>query len=603
MAESRGTLVRRVVAGSVRAKLRLLSLVLVVVPGIFFAWIAIGSGRQALEHAIGRQLAEVAQDVAERVETEIDRIADDVRTWSGEAAVRALATSDVGADPSSILDAHRASEPALRALSVADGRGRIVASSDPARVGTMVADRDWWPEIMRGESATGIRADRSEGALELVAPLMERGHGASVVGALVAEYPWEQVDPPLQHLQHDLAVLELDVGLIVLDGSGRVVAGGWWEEPSNLAGENLQQLGWITPELGRAGGRASYRREAAANALVGYAAIAPSRLGLVALAAQPLATALAPMSQLARRLVLALVGVLLVGLALAAVLADRLTRPVRELTQATRELARTGELPTPVAVRTRDEIGELTASFNRMAADLKRAQDDLLSAAKFAFVGELAAGMAHEIRTPLGIVRSSAQLLGRSLAPTDPRGGELVEMIVGEVDRLDRVVSGLLELARPHEPRLEPVPLAPILARALDFVAIQALERGIALHRELPSGGRRALCDPEQIHQVALNLVMNALQILPRGGSIRVRALSHDRSVGFEVIDDGPGIPPELQEMVFLPFFTRRPGGTGLGLALVRRIVESHRGTVTVESAVGRGTTFRIALPVAEEGA
>src|SRR5207244_2228827 len=171
----------------------------------------------------------------------------------------------------------------------------------------------------------------------------------------------------------------------------------------------------------------------------------------------------------------------------------------------------------PVEVRSRDEIGQLAAAFNTMTAELKCAQDDLLTASKFAFVGEVAAGVAHEVRTPLGILRSSAQILGRSMPAADPEGPELVRMIIEEVDRLDRVVAGLLELARPHEPLIEPTALAPVLARA-------------------------------------------------------------------------PG---------FTPFFTLRKGGTGLGLALVQRVVQAHQGTVSVDSAVGRGTTFRVELPVA----
>src|SRR5206468_3964799 len=126
--------------------------------------------------------------------------------------------------------------------------------------------------------------------------------------------------------------------------------------------------------------------------------------------------------------------------------------PLRALTLATQEVAHGGEPRRPVDVRSRDEIGRLATAFNTMTAELKRAQDDLLVAAKFAFVGEVAAGVAHEVRTPLGILRSSAQILARSMPASVPEGSELAQMIIDEVDRLDRVVAGLLELARPHEP-------------------------------------------------------------------------------------------------------------------------------------------------------
>ena len=173
-------------------------------------------------------------------------------------------------------------------------------------------------------------------------------------------------------------------------------------------------------------------------------------------------------------------------------------------------------------------------------------------------------------------------------------------MIIEEVDRLDRVVGGLLELARPREPLIEPTPLAPLLARALDFADGQAREKNISIERVLAADSCPARCDPEQIYQVALNLIVNALQMVPGGGRITVRTLPrHDGHVGFEVIDDGPGIPPDAREQVFTPFFTLREGGTGLGLALVQRVVRAHHGTVSVDSTVGGGATFRVVLPAA----
>ncbi len=209
---------------------------------------------------------------------------------------------------------------------------------------------------------------------------------------------------------------------------------------------------------------------------------------------------------------------------------------------------------------------------------------------------------AREVRTPLGILRSSAQILGRSLPAAEPETRELVEMIISEVDRLDRVVAGLLELARPREPLIEPTPLANVLARALDFVDRQAGEQGITIRRDLAAKQRPARCDPDQIYQVALNLIVNALQVLPRGSVLTARTLpGRNRRVAFEVSDNGPGMAPEIREQIFTPFFTMREGGTGLGLALVQRMVQAHQGTVSVTSEVGQGTTFRVELPAAEE--
>ncbi len=236
-----------------------------------------------------------------------------------------------------------------------------------------------------------------------------------------------------------------------------------------------------------------------------------------------------------------------------------------------------------------------------MAADLKRAERELVEAAKFSFVGELAAGVAHEVRTPLGVLRSSAQLLERSLEVKDDESRELLRLLQEEVDRIERVVSALIELGRPRKMRPEPAPLGQILFRTADFVDAQARQKHVTIRRRAIDPDPVVLCDPELIHQVALNLLVNAVQILPDGGSIEIAILPvRDGYAGFEVRDDGPGMTEEVRARIFEPFFTRREGGAGLGLTFVQRVVQEHRGRVSVESEIGRGTVFRVHLPVAE---
>jgi signal transduction histidine kinase len=316
------------------------------------------------------------------------------------------------------------------------------------------------------------------------------------------------------------------------------------------------------------------------------------------LALQSRAAALAPVRAMKRRLALALGCILLAGVGAAALLAHRMARPLRTLTRATADVARNGGELQPIPVRSRDEIGELTSAFNAMARDLRRARDDLVATARLASLGEIAAGIAHEVRTPLGILRGCAQMLGRALRGDDARERELVEMIVGETDRLERVVSGLTELAKPRPPAIEATALDPLLDRVAELVGPRAKESGVAVQVEHAATACTALCDAEQVYQVMLNLVVNALQVQPHGGAIRLRALAGTNGrAGFEVSDDGPGIAPGDETRVFSPFYSKREGGTGLGLALVDRIVRAHDGSVTVTSTAGRGATFRVELP------
>jgi signal transduction histidine kinase len=283
-------------------------------------------------------------------------------------------------------------------------------------------------------------------------------------------------------------------------------------------------------------------------------------------------------------------------------LARRMTLPLQSLTVAARDLAHDTSRP-PLPIRSHDEIGELTSAFNAMTTDLRRAQREVVAAAKLASVGEIAAGLAHEIRTPLGIMRGSAQILGRARDADPRRTGELVDMIVGEVDRLERVVAALTELGRPHDPSIEDMLLEPVLTRAIEFVGGQAASQNVVVTSRFDRPCM-ALCDPEQLYQVALNLLVNALHVLPKGGHVTVTTFGPQNGrVGFEVADDGPGVPPEIQSEIFMPFVTRREGGTGLGLAFVERVVAAHQGNVSVQSTPGRGARFRIELPAAEGGA
>jgi len=163
------------------------------------------------------------------------------------------------------------------------------------------------------------------------------------------------------------------------------------------------------------------------------------------------------------------------------------------------------------------------------------------------------------------------------------------------------VISALLELGRPREMRREPSPLGQILFRAADFVDVQARQKHIVIQRRALDPDPMIFCDPELLYQVALNLLVNAVQILPDSGSIEISILpARDGYAGFEVRDDGPGMTEEVRTRVFEPFFTRRKGGTGLGLTLVQRVIQEHRGHILVESELGRGTVFRVNLPVLE---
>jgi len=223
---------------------------------------------------------------------------------------------------------------------------------------------------------------------------------------------------------------------------------------------------------------------------------------------------------------------------------------------------------------------------------------------KLAALGVLAAGVAHEIRNPLTAIKARLFTQQKALAPGSP-GRADAEFIGREIDRLEKIVSDFLRFARPVEPGRVPLSLADLLHEVSQLMAPQLRESSIDLTVERVVE-TKILGDPEQLKQVLINLVQNAADALGTGGTIKLRAIQSRMMlvdqmreiVIIEVEDNGPGMSPEVQKRLFDPFFTTKQSGTGLGLSIAARIVEKHAGVLRVETAVNRGTTFGIVLPL-----
>lgn len=230
-------------------------------------------------------------------------------------------------------------------------------------------------------------------------------------------------------------------------------------------------------------------------------------------------------------------------------------------------------------------------------------EEELRRSERLAAVGQLAAGLAHEVRNPLASLSGAIELLERDLRELGPSALRLVRIVKRETARLNRLVSDFLAYARPGPGRREPVPLRELLLELEQLVA-SAEPGSVRLELEVPDG-LVAEGDPDQLRQVFWNLVLNALQAEPKDGVVRVRAApaaAHETGTGaieIEVRDRGVGIPPEIVDRIMEPFFTTKPKGAGLGLATVHRAVEAHGGSLQIRSDVGHGTTVRLLLPAA----
>lgn len=243
----------------------------------------------------------------------------------------------------------------------------------------------------------------------------------------------------------------------------------------------------------------------------------------------------------------------------------------------------------------------------RLYDDLKKSYDDLahtqaelVKHERLAALGELAAVMAHEVRNPLGVIFNALTTLKRQLAL--PGESELLLRIIGEeADRLNRIVGDLLDFARPYEALKKPIALEPILAGAIDTAVAAVPNSSARVVVQFPAELPRFQLDAHLVRQAFVNLVVNALQAMPKGGTVAVRALPEERDgqlwARIEVRDEGTGISAETAERIFEPFFTTKATGTGLGLAVVKRIIDAHRGEVTVQARPEGGTTFTVRLP------
>lgn len=248
---------------------------------------------------------------------------------------------------------------------------------------------------------------------------------------------------------------------------------------------------------------------------------------------------------------------------------------------------------------------ELRQSLDTLAAR----QSEFVARERMAALGELAATMAHEVRNPLGAIANCVstlrRLMGQSVSPQEQ---QLLGIMGEEVQRLDELIHGLLDFARPAEPQPRPEPLESLVEEALSSALRSQGAQGslapVQVKRQVEPDLPLALVDAQQLHMALSNLFTNALQAMPLGGDLQVR-IEHERDAGasrlrLSISDTGVGMTPEIQQRIFEPFFTTRAQGTGLGLPIVRRIIESHSGNVAVESALGLGTTFTVRLPCAK---
>ncbi len=341
-----------------------------------------------------------------------------------------------------------------------------------------------------------------------------------------------------------------------------------------------------------------------------------------------------PYTAIKQKVTLIFCGVLLlgslVGLAVSGFIGSRLSRPIRELQNLVKRFS-AGEKDVQIAVTTSDEIGDLAGEFNIMTGKLNqreaeirelnselerkvsertaeleeknqlliKAKEDLVRAEKLAAVGELAAGVAHEINNPMAIIRGNAELLQMAIPAANPCREE-ADIIAQQVGRVERIVASLLQFARRERRYLEKTNINRLLDEILGQVGHQVPLTGIMVRKEFAPELAQVNGDDGQLRQVFTNLILNAVQAMPDGGTLTVTT---EEDIPAEVCvvtvgDTGIGIAPDNLQQIFNPFFTTKATGTGLGLSVSYGIVKDHGGSITVWSEEEKGATFTVSFPL-----
>jgi signal transduction histidine kinase len=285
-----------------------------------------------------------------------------------------------------------------------------------------------------------------------------------------------------------------------------------------------------------------------------------------------------------------------IALVMARWLARGMTQPLRDMADAARRME-TGDYSTRVFTTTRDEVGQLATAFNRMSQELENLETSRR---------DLVANVSHELKTPITAIRAHLENLLDGVEAPD---AETLQVMLAQSERLGRLVEQLLDLSKLESGdvplRRESVALAPLVSQVISEIEVARAGRDVELESDLADDLPQIEADAERMHQVIFNLVDNAVRFTPEGGAVRIMAERRNGSIEVRVADTGVGIPPEALPRLFERFYrvdparSRDGGGTGIGLAIARSVVEAHGGTIRAESEPGKGSTFTFDVPIA----
>jgi two-component system, NtrC family, sensor histidine kinase HydH len=543
---------------SIRQLLLLAFLLAGLLPAMLVSFLSFYQTRTVLKKEISRDMQTLSNAVANDIERMMFERMHNVQSWSQLAIMQEIKIGDVDKRLSGFLHELQLSYGNIyQVIDIVDMQGRIIASSDAKAIGkTKLASKPWFTAKLANNSVQF--SEISHNAFAISQKIIDEVSGQEI-GSLIAEFNWQVIGDLLNN------AIQKPTAAALMDGQNHVIA---------------STQNWAKVDKG-------YQMHANTNFKNQFASsqwkVRVEKLH---------SSAVAPVHRLGYIFLALLITTLLLAALLVRPIAQAITKPLSQLTKFVRNFNQQQPKPPKTGP---PEVRELGVAFETMMHDLAKSQEQLTRAAKLAVVGEMAAAMSHEVRTPLGILRSSADVLNREKNISD-EGKEVVGFITSETERLNKLVSTLIDAARPRTPAFVETSLNRLIADVLALLRAQAQAKSINI-TFISEAELIANVDNDQMVQVMMNLLMNAIQILPIDGKIEVTLKDLTDYLEIAVADNGAGIPEENQTQIFEPFFTQRAGGVGLGLAIVRQIVQAHGGEINYQKGQMGGAQFTIQLP------
>lgn len=544
---------------TIRQLLLLAFLLAGLLPAMIVSFLSFYQARNALKIEIKHDMQTLSGTVANDIERVLFERVQNVHSWSQLAVMQDIQIGDIDKRVSTFLQEVQLSYGEMyKSIYVVNTNGLVLAASHPTQINSQIAPPEFWFEVNIANKILTISKIKKN-SLAVSQDIYDINTNQKI-GILVAEFNWQVIQDLLTN------AVQKSTAAALIDSKNQIVAStANWR--SIEAAHDMHVSKNLSQRLSLQGWRVSIEKLHS--------------------------EAVAPVHRLAYVFLALLLTTLLFAAILVRPIAQAITDPLAKLTHFVSGFTKNRLVEPPKEGP--PEVQELSLAFEKMMQDLKKTQADLTRAAKLAVVGEMSAAMSHEVRTPLGILRSSADLLLRE-PNLSAEGKEVLGFIISETERLNKLVSSLIDAARPRPPALNHVNLVDIAQNVTAMLKNQAQQKELQVtltyNDKMP-----VLVDADQMTQVLMNLLMNAMQILPNKGIIEVNLTENSGQILLDVLDNGLGIVAENQTQIFEPFFTQRAGGVGLGLAVVKQIVEAHGGEIQYQASVYGGAQFRIALP------